>query len=497
MLNTAVRNTRKLVRLKSKEEGLRIGNRFVKKETAACLAGFLLPRSGTVTILSPDGGTGIMAAAAVEELCRRGGTDEIYVTLYETNAEYLPILYTNMKRVRQKCRHDYGVKLRFTVVEEDFTAVYTPVARKLERFDLLLLPADETLPEKDDAALLSEKELFRVPVARSFLLLSAAMRALREGGQLIALLPTTFATAASLVRCRQRVFASLSLHRIHLFSIRAKKRETNGERNDVLRKTMILSLAAGQNFDAVTVSASYDEGESVRCLPPLSFDFLVRGEERRMILLQSEEELSLLRTVEALPESLSSLGLQMKTGLVLPSRYPELLSDVPTEGAIPLFSPAGIQGGHVVFPLPVKNQYIVPRLPSLRQKNKNMLLLKRVPSKSDGRHLTAAVYMASQFPRLSHISTHNKLMTVDLKDGSEMDAALLCGLYALFNSTLYEKYCSILSKSEQVNASDYRELPLPAADTVRRLGRTVMTARQFSAKACDVIVKNALAEKKE
>lgn len=216
-----------------------------------------------------------------------------------------------------------------------------------------------------------------------------------------------------------------------------------------------------------------------------------------MLLFQSEDELRLVQLMESLPETPDSLSLVMKTGLVLPSRYPELLSDTERAGYVPLFSPAGIQGGRLVFPLPEKNQYILPRIPSLKQKNKNMLLLKRVPSKKDGRHLTAAVYLASQFPRESFIATHNKLMYMDLKNGGEMDAPFLYGLYTLFNSTLYERYFSILSMSSQVTTSDYRYIPLPTAEVIRKLGRTIMTTRQYTARACDILVKNALVPKSE
>jgi adenine-specific DNA-methyltransferase len=120
-----------------------------------------------------------------------------------------------------------------------------------------------------------------------------------------------------------------------------------------------------------------------------------------------------------------------------------------------------------------------------------MLLIKRVPAKSDKRHLKAAVYLASQFPYCPYISTENKLITVD-KEGEEMDARFLHGLYALLNSAVYECYFSILSKSAQVNISDYREIPLPPADVIREIGKTLLTSRQFSARISDILVKNAL-----
>ncbi len=495
MLNTAVRNTKKLIRQKSKEEGIRIGNRFTKKETAACLASRVLPTPAVLTLVDAGAGTGILTAAVAEELCSRGGVREIYATLYETNPEYLPLLLINMKRVRQKCKKEHGVKFRYEIRDTSFLAAFGGATAEKARYDLVLLSPEDTLPEKEDEDLLRESELFRIPVSRAYLFLAAALRALTPNGQVAAILPTELATAPSLEGCRKFLFASTALRHIQLFSVPKKKRETNGDRNDVLRKNMILVLENGAISDDIRVSASYDEGASSHTLPVCPSDFLIRGEGHRILLLQSEEELLFMKTMEALPETLSSHGLRMKTGLVIPSRYPELLSAKEETGSLPLFSPAGIQNGHVVFPLPEKNQYVFPRIPSLKQPNKNMLLLRRAPSKADGRHLYAAVYLASQFPRHTHISTHNKLMYIDCIGNGEIDPPFLYGLYTLFNSTMYERYCTVLSKSKQVNAADYKDLPLPAADVIRKLGRMVMTTRQYTTKACDILVKNALLPK--
>ena len=70
MINLAVRNTGKLIREKSKSENIRLGRLFTKKDTARLMAGMLtLDEKKTVyTILDPGAGTGILAAAAIEEV---------------------------------------------------------------------------------------------------------------------------------------------------------------------------------------------------------------------------------------------------------------------------------------------------------------------------------------------------------------------------------------------------------------------------------------------
>ena len=490
MLSLAVRWTKKLIRERSKNEGIRIGNRFTKKPTAACLASYIkVPEGDRVRILDLGAGTGILSAAACEALALAGKRD-IDITLSETDEGYLPLLDNIMRRVRRKCRHDFGVRVRFRIVG-DLLDEYKD-GKDGERYDLVLCnPPDEN----GDA--LPLRSAFHTPVSTAFHFLDAARHALTENGQLLIFLPTLFATAASLDALRKELLSTLALDAVHLFSVKDKTEETTGEHGDLLRKTMLVSFRNAPPAEMLSLATSYDDGETREALPPLPFDYLVRGAEKRIILLQSKEELESLRFMELLPTTLEGEGLRMHTGLVIESRYPELLSDTARPGYIPLLSPRGIAGGHINFPLPYKNQYILPRIPSLAQKNRNMLLLKRVPSKADKRHLFAAVYLAQQFPHSETVSTQNKLVFIDRDGGEELSPAYLYGLYTLFNSTLYERYCRILSKSSQVNAKEYGSLPLPDAATVSALGTRIMMTRQFNAKVCDILVKNLLVPKEE
>ena len=123
MLNLAVRNTGKLVRAKSKSDNVRLGRFFTKKETAKLMAGLVpLDKNKTAyTILDPGAGTGILSAAMVEEICKRCPSCRvIFLTCYEVNPDFIPMLEDNLERIRKKARHDYDVKLYVTVYEENY-----------------------------------------------------------------------------------------------------------------------------------------------------------------------------------------------------------------------------------------------------------------------------------------------------------------------------------------------------------------------------------------
>ena len=122
-----------------------------------------------------------------------------------------------------------------------------------------------------------------------------------------------------------------------------------------------------------------------------------------------------------------------------------------------------------------------------------MIMIKRVPAKSDERFLNSAIYMAAQLPAYRYISTHNKINFIDTKDKNlEMPARLAYGLFALLNSTIYDRYISIVSKSKQINSKEMRALPLPPRNIIENIGMRLMAARQTSVKACDAIVNPTL-----
>ena len=179
----------------------------------------------------------------------------------------------------------------------------------------------------------------------------------------------------------------------------------------------------------------------------------------------------------------------MSTGLVLDSRCEGLLFTEPVKSTVPLIRPAAIKNGAIEFPLPIKRQYIAPLNPGLLQKNKNMIIIKRGPSKSDERFINSAIYLASQLPAYKYISTHNKINFIDTKDkDAEIPARLAFGLFALLNSTIYDRYLSIVSKSKQINSKEMRDLPLPPRNLIENIGMRLMSLRQTSVKACDQIV---------
>jgi adenine-specific DNA-methyltransferase len=316
-----------------------------------------------------------------------------------------------------------------------------------------------------------------------------ASRHLEDGGQLVIILPTTYATASQLTSLRREMAEKLSVRKIHLFVGKQK----NLSRATPLKKNFVICYEKADTKREIPITTSTDSGKSITALDPLPYDFVVDKEDGTLTLPKSVEDMKIVKYISGFPETLASLGLKMSTGLVIDSRCEGLLFTEPIHGCVPLIRPVAIRGGQVRFPLPIKHQYIAPVNDNLIQKNKNLVIIKRVPAGSDDRFVNSAIYMASQLPKFRYISTHNKVNFIDTKsDTDEMSARLVFGLFALLNSTIYDRYISIVSKSKQINAKELRDLPMPPRNIIENMGMRLMNERQTTVAACDQIVNPTL-----
>lgn len=511
MLNLACRNTNKLIREHSREENIRLGRLFTKKETARLMADTVKLDTGksAYTILDPGAGTGILSAAMIERICREvPACRQIFVTCYETDERFLPMLADNLERIRKKCRHDYDVKLFVTIYNENYLVDaknhYTVTFLRTEQdtFDIILCSPPSELHLKTSEEAESTGGVTQVKIHAAYLFAKAAAGHLERGGQLVILLPTVAATSSSLTPFRRFMHERLSLRSVHLF-IGVQK---NPRRAVPLKKQMLLHFTRDEVREDVAISTSTDWGtEGAReVLSPLPYAFVVDEKDGSLTLPKSREDTSIVKYITSFPETLSSIGLKISTGRILDARCKDLLFNDAAKGLVPLFRPCTVQEGRVEFPgtqkknadLPpivAPHQYLAPVSASLVQRNKNMIFIKRVFSVSDDRFLNAGVHLAANYPAYPYISTHNKLLFIDTKNKKgEMSARFVYGLFALLNSTIYDRYLSIVSKSGQLSTKELRDLPLPPAHLIENMGLRLMAMRVTTVAACDSIVNPTL-----
>ena len=497
MLNLAARNTNKLIREKSESENIRLGRFFTKKDTARLMAGMIkLDDSKTAyTVLDPGAGTGILSAAVIDRICKNApNCREIFLTCYEDDPVFFPLLEDNLERIRKKCKHDYDVRLFVTLYYENYLTdvknhyTVTFYGSVEDKFDIIICNPPTELVEKGSPEAEAAGGVTMLKISSAFLFTKVAAEHLEKNGQLAVMLPTTVASASSLSGFRCELSALLSIRSIHLFVGRQK----NIKRAIPLKKSIVICYENSEIKDDITISVSSDNGspEGTSTLPTMSYDFVVDSDDGPLTRPKSVGEWKIVKYISSFPETLASLGLKMSTGLVIDSKCAGLLYDTEEAGTIPIIRSSAITGGGIRFPAPgTKKQYLMPLVPALFQRNKNMIIIKRVPAKSDERFINSAIYFAGQRPANQYISTHNKINFIDTKNAKdEMSARFAFGLFAILNSTIYDRYISIISKSSQINSKEMKELRLPPRNVIENIGFRLMSIKDTSVAACDSIV---------
>lgn len=62
------------------------------------------------------------------------------------------------------------------------------------------------------------------------------------------------------------------------------------------------------------------------------------------------------------------------------------------------------------------------------------------------------------------------------------------GVFALFNSTLFDMYYRILNGSTQVNSTEINSIPVPPIKLINKMGNQLRESKDLSTDNCDRIV---------
>ena len=214
---------------------------------------------------------------------------------------------------------------------------------------------------------------------------------------------------------------------------------------------------------------------------------VVAGKSRYVFLPTNEGETSVLHKFGTMRQTLSGIGLRMKTGLVVDFRSRDFLRDEPTTDTIPLIYSCHIKDGRVRFPQGKEGEYLLRGRAGFMQPNRNYLFVKRFTAKEEHRRLQCGIYLSRYQPGYSEISSQNKVNFIDSAEHG-MSECLVYGLYVMFNSTLYDTYYRILNGSTQVNATEINAMPVPPISDIMDMGKQLLASRDLSERQCDEIL---------
>lgn len=469
----------------------RYGQFFTSKETAIFMAGlFVIPRDrGSLTILDPGAGSGILSIALLERLESIAAIDSIELVCYENDSNIIDLLRSNLEWTCKRAAKAISYKIitdnyiLSQLVDYNCMLGANPNA---DKFDMIIGNPPYMKVAKNAPEAAAMPDICYGAPNLYFLFAAMSMFNLREDGEMVYIIPRSWTSGAYFTRFRQKFLKECVLEHIHLFGSRDKV----FDKESVLQETIIIKVRKAEvppsHIRITTTRTNRDFSEITVFDAP--YDTVVSGADKYVYLVTNPKEADTLEELNNWHYTLPKLGIPMKTGLTVDFRNRDALRNQDEEEAVPLFYSQHIKDGRVVFPIGKECEYIVTDQPGLLQDNANYLFVKRFTAKEERRRLQCGVYLSRKYPRYNKISTQNKINFIGgMKELSEY---IVYGLYVLFNSTLYDSYYRILNGSTQVNSTEINSMPVPSLTTIGELGKSLIASHDTSEQSCDEILRS-------
>lgn len=422
----------------------------------------------TIRILDAGAGTGILSAAIVERIFNMGYNGNISLVCYENDERVLPVLRRNLITMREERYFDFEIR----------TENYLTTPSIKEEFDYIIGNPPYKKIGKDEAEAKAFPHVCHGAPNLYFLFWAKAIETLRENQELVYIIPRSWTSGAYFAKFREYLFSHCVITHLHLFASRDKV--FGGE--SVLQETMIVKVKKTKERPhtvRITSSSTSEFADVREFQAPYN---VVVASNQYVFLVTDEQESTTLNRLSHLDGTLSSIEHPMKTGIIVDFRTREVLRDTPSDDTFPLFYSQHIRNGRVEWPVGKEDEYISTDRAGFLQENTNYLLVKRFTAKEERRRLQCGIYLQSDHPEYSHISTQNKVNFIKCETPE-----LAYGLYVLMNSTIYDTYYRILNGSTQVNSTEINNMPVPDAATITAMGRQLM-GQELSEHNCNTII---------
>lgn len=308
--------------------------------------------------------------------------------------------------------------------------------------------------------------------------LALAIFLVKEGGEIVAIVPRSFCNGAYYRPFREQLLRSCAIEHIHIFEARNK---AFGD-DDVLQENIIVKLKKAEAQGAVTVSESHDATFSDYHERALPFGQVVKdGDAERFIHIPVLTNAG-GRAHGLFSHSLKELGTEVCTGPVIDFRLREYCRAEPESGTVPLIYAHHFSGGKLVYPKSHKK----PNAILLAEETRKWLmpkgyyvLTKRFTSKEERRRIVAFVINPDELPAPFYgFENHLNVFHI-AKHG--MDKKIALGLALFLNSTIVDSHFRTFSGHTQVNATDLRQMRYPSHKQLLELGRLAVEVHDQAA----------------
>lgn len=460
--------------------------------TPAAIARFMAGQSSYsethMRVLDPGSGTGILSAAVCEAAHSAGRVKTLHIDAYETDRRLVELSRSVLSFSREWLAQR-GLALTFDVINRDFVLGH---AGALTPMLWANGPTDSSGSELKYDLVISNPPYFKIgrgdPRAHALasvvhgqpniyaIFMAVSAELLSEGGNLVYIVPRSFAAGPYFKKFRRIFFQRVSPTAIHLFD----SRKDVFKKQTVLQESLVIVARRPMDGEAiddgqVLVShskAAHDLDERQSFLVDVNSILDLESESRELSIPVCAEDLELAHAMQGWPNTLHSLGLEISTGPVVPFRATKLLSRSACEHAVPLLWMQHVRPMKTSWPLPTaeKPQWIqaVPASKKLLVRDATYVLLRRFSAKEEKRRLVAAPLLQGSLDE-EFVGLENHLNYIR-GVSRVLDEDLAYGLAALLNSTFLDRFFRISNGNTQVSATELRLMPLPAERDIRLIG---------------------------
>lgn len=479
MLNSVIRNTDSFVASVPKMKRKKYGQFFTNATTAkfmASLFNFDLSKS-ELRLLDAGAGTGILSAAVIDKLIQDGYKGKICMTCYETDEQVIPLLKENLESARTKCNISYEIIQDNYITSQTFEE-HSLFAADNNVYDYIIGNPPYLKIPKDAIEAKAMPTICHGAPNLYFLFWAMGIHNLKQGQELVYIVPRSWTSGAYFKRFRQYLFANSVITDIHLFESRDKV--FDGE--SVLQETIIIKIkktTEKPDYINITSSATSDFEDIKIFRAPYE---TVVSSNQFVYLVTNDKDTNVLNKIQHFRKTLPEINLRMQTGIIVDFRTREVLRNQLEEGAYPLLYSQHIKSGRVIWPLGKEGEVIKTDRKGFLQENSDFLMVKRFTSKEEERRLQCGIYLKQKYPQFAYISTQNKINFIKCDS-----PCVTYGLYVLLNSSLYDSYYRILNGSTQVNSTEINQMPIPERAIIEEMGRELMH-KELSVANCNKIL---------
>lgn len=455
-----------------------LGQYFTPPEVASYMAEQLRlpekPDSAPIRVLDAGAGAGMLSVAVAWRLCELG-VKAVHVDAFEIDEFVVPLLDENYKAAAKALR-ERGCRFTYELLEEDF--VLSRPDQNGRRYDIASInPPYFKYNSHSSPYANATADLYvgNPNIYASFMAITCA--SLKPEGQMVAIVPRSFANGLYFKGFRKYLTAEYSLERFHVF----RSRKDVFRESKVLQENVICKVVRRKQSPEIEVRTSQGCADlSKSTVSRIAAHTLIDGVSGHNIirLPESESALEALRTAEEWPSTFESLGYTVSTGPVVVHRARGHISAGLQKGAVPLLKMHNVRRFSVQWGgvHPKDSSIFVDEVSTkIVSANLRYVLLKRFSSKDEKRRLTAGVYEPSMVES-QFIGLENHINVIGRRD-AEITGEEAHGIAVLFNSSLVDEYFRCVSGNTQVNATEIRLMKLPSREVIRCIGSAFLAER--------------------